>query len=62
MTEQQKIYKILFTKRFNDLILEGTSVDKANRLANIYAVRWTTKVWQRKVAGNLKNLYNVEGW
>ncbi len=62
ITEQQEIYKILFIKRYNDMLHDGATQDKANRIANIYAVRWTTAVWQRKVMGNMRNLYNVEAW
>ncbi len=61
-TQQQDIYEILFMKRYNDLISERATKDKATRCANIYAVRWTTKAWQRQMSGSMKNLYRPEVW
>ncbi len=62
ITRQQAIYSVLFTKRYDELMREHAKSHRARRLANIYAVRWTTKVWQREQRGLLTNLFNCESW
>jgi len=32
-----------------------------NRQANIYAVKWTVKIWKRQFI-SMRNLFNPQGW
>ena len=63
MLSKRYIYRILIIKRFDEAYHEeGQTEEKARRIANIYAVTHTVEAWQRGQSGNMRNLYNPEGW
>ncbi len=59
---QRHIYKVLFTKRFCEVVLETGDYSRALRIGNIYASKWTVRVWQRLVIGKMRNVYSPEKW
>lgn len=48
MTQFQEIYKILFKIRFLKYKRMRMTDDKATRLANIYAVKNTIRIWKEE--------------